>query len=247
MEAQTITLLPYDELRITGGESVAYLNGGAPHLVLRDGSDAYRLPQGQCVPMRSQSGRIVNPYPRAVECLIGRGLPVRYGPETASLSYQQKVSMTVQSNRYKSAATQTPGTRMAFGLLMNKGRAIVRFNNNLPGLEDTKLLIFRGASQAFLYAKPAGCMDAGAVMRFKDLTADDSVTAIYGEYTPQHIVDWMGAAGYNPANVIEYTHINDMEAMVTETDAVFLARYNTTGFHAHIEMTHLGADLGDFD
>lgn len=245
MNVTTITIQPYGSLNIHSGETVAYLNGNAPYIYLRLGSDSIKVIEGQCVPTKANFVQIINPYPREIEISIGRGFPVQFGPAPRGYTDAQMDVVFSATSRIISAATQTPGTRWGIGMLMKRGSAVLKITDFLGGY-DTKVVVFRGASPAFLNAKPNGAFMLGPAFRETKMDFDNAVYSVTGEYTEAHIAAWIAAAGYT-GQVIEAQHFNERSYVVTSEDAVFLCRYNTSGFDARLGLYHLGANLGEFD
>lgn len=245
MSITTMTIQAYGSLNIHQGESVAYLNGNAPYIYLRLGSDSIRVMEGHCVSAKANFVQIINPYPREIQISIGRGFPVQFGSYQRGYTPDQLETVYSGSSRIISAATQTAGTRWGIGVLMKRGRAILEVNDNLGGLL-TKAIIFRGASPAFLAAKPPTAFSTSDVFRKINFDIDNTIYSVAGSYMPADIDTWIANAGYTGTS-IEAQHFNSRKYIVTAEDAVFISRYDTTGFDAQISLYHLGADLGEFD
>lgn len=248
MQIYTMNLPAYGRTKIDVGETVAFMTGDIPHLFLRLGSRGLRLPAGQCLPVEENYAEIVNPFPRPCEVQIARGLPIRYAVEADTLTPRQQVNCTSLAYRVTAQAAVPAGHRYGNGFLMTRGRALLTFDDNLP-LTNSRVLVFRGASPAFLAAKPVGCMDTWFGMRFGDTELDGSLLTTFGSYTEAHIAAWIAAAGYQ-GEVVTYYHGPGRQYLVTATDAVFFARYNADtsgGWDAAVTCRHLGADIGDLD
>ncbi|WP_444431215.1 hypothetical protein ACTTAM_20170 (plasmid) [Rhodobacter capsulatus] len=69
--------------------TLAYMSGDARRLYVRDGSDSFELPVGQCVPITKDFAQIINPYPRQISIVIARGLPVQFSQEVGAYTNEQ--------------------------------------------------------------------------------------------------------------------------------------------------------------
>lgn len=242
MDVYTAKIPAYGRIKIDTGETVAYVNGDAPHLFLRVGSDAMRLPVGQCLPIRANYAELINPYPRDVDVLIGRGLPIKYAPEPSSYNFAQQ--KTIISDR-QVLTLGAAGYKYGFGVIMNRGSAYFSIFDSSTTPDETRALIFPGASASFLAAKPALCMAEVGKLRGMDGAEDNSVTVICGTYTDQMVTDWIAAANYTATPVNTPHAVNRSYRVATDVAVFFTRPAGAAGF-AHLQLTHLGADLGDY-
>lgn len=248
-DVRTIRLGPYMELRVDAGETIAYINGSAPHLFLRDGSDAYRLPQGQCVPSVANSARLVNPFPRHVECLIGRGLPVQFGSEAAELTAVQRSICYSQGVCIRDVAVDGSKFGAAFMMPSGRGKAVLWVND---GIDDGQTLaqIYSGVSADFLALRPAGFMDQSNIMLFEDGTRDLAALSIRGTYTDALAATWLaaaGVAGFTNAQRLLTRGNSRQQFIISENQAVVIARPVNAASNAAIFIRHLGLDLEDYE
>lgn len=244
-DVRTVTLQAYGTLNLTQGQTFAYINGNAPYVYLRCGSDSIRVMEGHCVPVDKDFVQLQNPFPRQIELLIGRGGAEQYGAYSRTYTDEQLALIYASHARLVLSTAQTAGTRWGVGLLMKRGSAAVSFQDNAASI-DSQVIVFSGASPAFMAAKPAGAFNSAVTFRKTNFEPDDSFIQIAGEYLPADITTWVTAANYTGITY-QGQHFNGRRYVVTETDALFFSRYNTSGFDVNIQLYHQGANLGEFD
>ena len=251
MSFHTIQIPPYGRVKIDVSETVAYINGDVPHLILRAGSDAARLPCGQCLPVDAFYAEIVNPFPVVAEVLIGRGLPVHYSPEVGYLTENQRANICSTGARYATNAGIAVSGRYGAGFLLKRGVALLRFKDRIDNGNDSRVVIFRGAKPSFMEAKPVGCMDLPFGLRHGNHATDNSFLYAFGPYEQSMVDAWVAGSGFD-GTISEQFHDNDRTYVVTANDAVFYKRNNADsatsgGINVVIECQHLGASVGEFD
>lgn len=235
-----IQLPPYGELTIEGRKSVAYIDGNAPWIFVRTGSDCLKIGHGNSIPVDSDYVALVNPFPRPVSLLIGRNMPLMVSAG-ANWPLEADVNMRSSMGKYQ-AAGAAPGLKFGIGVMLQRGRSQVEF---VEGTNDgfSKVIIFAGASKNFLSFKPAGMMIDGTKMRHSDGAIDTATLCVSGTYTEPQIAEWITAAGYvgemSTMNVGSYMHTIVRYQADTET-AVFYVRDADKLVNVTCRMTHLG-------
>lgn len=246
---QQVNIPAYGGLKIEGDHAgtIAYLNGDAPRVYIRDGSDSFALPVGQCVPLSKSWAEIVNPFPRAVSLTIGRGLPVQYQPEQSAITQQQAINS--YSFSYVQRDVAVTGRKFAVGLMMKRGQAYIHaFERNADVY--SKIMFFPGARPDFMAYKPGGAMTEEIPFYFSDGQRDKSMFVVGGTYTDADVTAWMAAAGYGLAPIVQrHASFNQSFTFYRATvdTAVFYVRDAAQGCHAMLRVQHLGADLEEFD
>lgn len=244
---QTMYLLAYGRQKLPAHQTVGYFNGNAPYLYIRAGSDAMRLPAGQCIPADASHVEIINPFPRPVEVLVGVGYPINMGVESGIAAIQ---ASTILSDFYvyKPAPTPATGKKFAVGIMLKRGTGEVSILEQASTLYS-KVISFPGADADFMKFKPAGCMTETPFFRGYDGRVDDSVIAVSGYYDDAEVAAWMAAASYS--GHVETRHNSFMQSSATYTvganAAVFYVREPDYGAHSYIRLRHFGADLSEFD
>lgn len=241
----TMQLAAYSELRLPLTGTVAYMNGDAPHLFLRDGSDAKRLTPGQCIPIDGSFAKLINPFPRPVEVLIARGLPISMGPEPFNLTTQQEVIVTSNANVGNPGVA---GFRFGTGAWIKRGRALLTIYDDMTdGL--SQFVFIRGIGQNFLSTKPVGCMDGGVFFGGFDGERDEGISPFGGSYTDAQFTAWMAAAASSSqlTVTVRQKYPGLQRLMIQPDQAVLYRRPDGAVSAAYLRIQHLGADLTEFD
>ncbi|MDS0927300.1 hypothetical protein OD754_10740 [Rhodobacter capsulatus] len=247
--AERVTIPEYGCLKIGGDYmgTLAYMSGDARRLYVRDGSDSFELPVGQCVPITKDFAQIINPYPRQISIVIARGLPVQFSQEVGAYTNEQSAkTMSISYVQRDAAAT---GRKFAVGMMMKRGKGIINAYERTAD-NFSKIMIFQGARPDFMSFKPAGCMDENINFAFSDGVLDQSFHCVGGTYTDDDVSNWIAAANYQKQPVIQ-RHASFMQGfsfyLATTDTAVFYVRDADQGCHAMLRMTHLGSDVEEFD
>lgn len=242
---QTINIGPYGYVNITPGDSVAVTAGNVPHLFLKTGSDAIRMPMGHCVNPQSNYLALVNPYPREARFTLQRGLPPNLLHESNPNLYQEDAIASFGSV-YKTA--EVSGQKWAFGAMLKRGKALIEPADQQADGFST-VMIFPGARPDFLSFKPAGCMEEGLTMREATGKEDDAIFTVAGRYTDAHVSAWVSAAGYSGQITTGpfSAAFNGRARYVASTDtAVFFVRSADKMVNVGFRLWHLGADISEF-
>ena len=240
MNAHTIKMPPYGVLNVTEGKSIAFLSGNAPWIIIRTGSDAFRLPVGHCYPVEANYVAICNPFPRPIEITVARGLPPHYGPDSDISAPAHMVNVHSTLHVYR-VQVDTP-LKFAVGVMPKKGRVNVTL---MDGHNDDKsqVMIFRGARPDFITFKPAGAWQTVNDFRFADGTADTTLNAISGTYAPEDVTAWVTNSGYKgEVVVLASTSLGNRLASyeLDETSALFFVRKESFQGSVFMKVQHLG-------
>lgn len=242
---QNIKLPPYGELRVEGHRTFALISGDAQYIYLRTGSDAIRVQMAQCLPVSHEFAMIVNPYPRSIDVIIGRGFELAMSIENIAPTLAQITNLQSYLPVYRAA--QVSGLKYAVGIMLNRGSGILEI---VDAFNDTfsSVMVFPNATKQFLSLKPVGCMTDNMSMRFLNGDSDDAVTVIGGTYSDQMVSDWVSAAGYSGQFVWPWgNHLNNYTRFVVdEKTAVFFVRAADKTASASIRLLHRGVGLENF-
>lgn len=247
--ARTIRLQGYGSQRVEGGTTIAYLNGDAPYIYVRTGSDAMKLPNGHCLPISDQWAAIVNPYPRQIEICIAQGLQPVFQTETNGFTASQAQIVNSYHYGYRDVPVPTTGKKFAIGVMMKRGEAAMYFTDQANN-PNSKVMFFPGARADFMSFKPAGCMMDTISFIGSDGMPDNSAYTVGGYYDDSMVAAWVAAAGYGgqPITVKHNFVFQALSYYRAATDvAVFYIREPDTGVHVYARMQHLGMSLEDLD
>lgn len=245
----TISLPPYGQQRIEGNTTIALLNGNANYVLVRTGSDAFRLPSGQALPVSEDWAAIVNPFPKAIEICVGQGFPMQFQSESPITAAQAQV-MSSFCTVNKAIPAPTTGKKWALGVMMKVGSALLAFRETTASL-NSKVMLFPGASKDFMSFKPVGCMDEVLPFRGYNGEIDDqSAYVVSGYYDDAQVAQWITASGYLGTTITNFHHQQfQADALYrASTDvAVFFIREADTGVGLMARMQHLGRSVEDLD
>lgn len=244
--AQTIKLPPYGKLKLAPRDTLALLNANIPWLIVRNGSDAVRLPVGHCYNFGASFVEINNPFPVAAWVTISRGLPPLYGPEPEWQSQPTKSNIISGFHVFRPA--QVTGLKFAVGVMLKKGRAVINvFDGNNDG--KSSMMIFPAAQQSFVGFKPVGAMADTTVFRFGNGDADTAIHSVSGTYTDADVTAWIAAASYvgSPVVMKAGSQLNNNIVFEAADDAaVFWVRDADQIASAFIRVTHQGVGTEGF-
>lgn len=239
-----VNLPPYGYLNIEGRRSVSFIDGNAPWIFIRTGSECLKISQGVSVSVNENYCALVNPFPRAIQVLIGSDMLPLAGPATG---WNAETIVNLMS----SCAIAKPGvagSKVGIGVMMKKGGAIV---DVLESVSDdfTKVMVFRGADASFLSFKPAGMMGDVVSMRFGNGEPDTSSMVVAGYYTEAMISDWITAAGYS-GQITSFNHYSNLNNQLRywsdESCAVFAVRDEGRSMRLAMRLMHFGKPVEDF-
>lgn len=245
INVQTMRIPPYGELAISGHETIAFVNGNVPYVYLRIGSDNFRLQCYNCVPISSNFVRIVNPFPRQAEIVIGRGLPVSLFSESSVFPLHQQLNTQSSFFAYVPA---TAGYKYAVGVMLKRGTAIVEVTDTVNDAFSF-MMLFPHAREDFLSFKPVGAMADATVFRYADGQPDTAAVAVSGLYTDADVTAWVAAAGYSGQIITRSGALTNTAWRYEAADdcAVFFVRDVNKAAQAIMRLTHRGARQEDYE
>ncbi len=182
-------------------ETISYIGGGVPRLIVREGSDAWDLWEGQTLPISSAKAQLINPYEKAAEINIAQGMPVRIGVNSARSGTRHSEQLFYNSRI--DVGNGITGRRVGIGFMPKRGRYLVSVSHLLLTADTVansyRATILNGASLSFLSAKPEGMMmQVPSVLDYQN-NPNEQIMAVAGDYTDAEFAAWVAAAGYTGA------------------------------------------------
>lgn len=241
----TLQLAAYGSIRVDIDQTLSYMNGDAPHLIVRDGSDSKRLTPGQSLPIDSEYAQVCNPFPRPVEVLMARGLPISMGPEPFDLTRGQLAVVT------SSFLFTVTAPEAAILILLRRGKALISMYDSNASQINVQAVTVSSFNPAMLMAKPATVMPTPTTFLGVDGEPDPCIISVSGTCVALDYNTWMTAntaagAGPQKTQFILSAQPGRQQFMATADQAVILRRpFNGTTFY--VQAQHLGADVGEFD
>ncbi|WJS83885.1 hypothetical protein [Paracoccus sp. TOH] len=245
-----LRLAPYSELKVEGRNTLALLNSDAQWIIARIGSEAVRVPAGHCYPMPADHVTIVNPYPRAINATVARGLPINFGPENKDGNLFNITSLLSRAAIKDEDTIDQVSQKKGFCVMMKKGRVRIKiYDSATDGSE--MVYILSGVPKSFMSHRPAAALNNTFAPIFQDGEYDNTMYAYSGIMHNAALYNWVTAAGYDgfmnaTAFMANFDGKEPMEFVVDDRTALFYL-CNSPKFKATMEFTHLGLSVEDYD
>ena len=174
-------------------ETVGYVSGDLPYVLLHVRGQVLKLWRGQSVPVSGNSYALENVFARTGEVAIAVNIPVSLAAEQGKVdaadAYQSDVAIPVLAD-HKAGVAIMP-TEGSVILIVNATRAV-------------DVILYPDARSAYMDVRPAGFMDAAAPTFTSSLgNTLTNIASIAGHYTDALAADWVAASEYlgNPVKL----------------------------------------------
>lgn len=77
---------PFQKLEVEVGSTIAFVSGNVPRLVVREGSQAWDILEGQCLPVTGPKAQVINPFGVAAELMLGFSMLPQIRPPAVDLA-----------------------------------------------------------------------------------------------------------------------------------------------------------------
>lgn len=246
MRVVSMRLPGHGRVRFEGDETIAFLSGEVPRLVIRDGSDAFDIWEGQCLPIEGPSVYIQNPYQRDVVVNIGVDMAASYGVNDLSDftgRHYQKTTWLMQAGAFAADGAR----RVGVGILPDKGRYEVMAQ--FSGVTDLRTTLVAGADPAFMAAKPAGALEGTGQAR--DILGPwaNGMMEVSGYFTDADITAWVTSSGFT-GQLRTYSYDNltrELRWTLDRTTALIVSVAPGSTIKGHLLIRELGLDAEEFD
>lgn len=240
----SMKISPYGEVRVPAEKTIAYVSGDVPNLYLRDGSDARRLVAGHSIPTHRQYVTVINPYPRAVEVLIGFGLPIAHPVETGTYTFANNAAITSWRMEYRPAVVT--GNNYILALSIKRGRAAVYFYERTVDYY-TRIIMLPGCGAA-PWLQPGFATDAAPAEFYgADGIEDKSIAAVSGTISETELNTYL--ANFPAVQGVRHANWSQATTMYTisSDSALLYVRDPDQAMQMQARAVHLGALVSEYE
>jgi len=233
-----IDLAPKHPVLSQFAETIAYLGGDLPTIVIHVHGRKFELLAGQCIPVYGKQFSIENQYNRSARVQVVFNAPVNTtatGPTDA-----QKEFVTYRNSYFFGTDPVTATNTRGVAFLAQENRYLISWG----GGNDMHVSTINDAKPNFLDFKPAAFMaEPAEVLEHPTGDTLPDLLTINGYYSAADMSAWLTAAGMSyEANVKQpYYAAYGGEIIVEPGVALFLSRWaGTTDFKTQVKVRDLG-------
>ncbi len=193
-QIKPVNLTPNNPLQLTVGETLAYVSGELPFVVVHIAGQRVRLEYGACIPIHGEQVRIENPFSATARVNLGMNYPV---------SSVQPLPLTAPQNQrvtYNAAirvANVTPEhTDRKKGMILMPKEGAFWVDLSFP-MHGAFVLRLPFADLEYENDKPANMLDLDLGFTAFDGSTPDDLAAYFGSYTDLERAEWFAAADYS--------------------------------------------------
>lgn len=246
MDVVTISIPARGRHKLESHGTIGYLAGEVPRLVIRAGSDAFDIWEGQCLPYSANSAYICNPFGRQITVTITYGGPICYSINAgADGRHAEKTLYYMRWARYQADAVKRTG--MVF--LAERGRYEISPELSGHDAYQARVNVIRGASPEFLAAKPSHIFLDTQKPFSPSLVQIEGCAAICGTFVDADIDAWVAATvTFERVQVATYTGYGASIKSITEPGVAVSVSF-PEGYipNGNIVVRDLGQLAEDFD
>lgn len=185
-DVRKITLSPRNPMTLHRCQTIGYLHGDIPSIIVEVGGDPFVVRMGQCIPTGGREVAIMNPFSRTASAQIS----FNAAPQSLSSANieEQRQFVTYRAVTTLGADASRIGDFRGVGLVsLGSGSFVLEYETTYP----VQAIAYSHASPENLANKPSGFMDVSVTFDHLSVASMDTVAAMSGFYSYQQIVDWL--------------------------------------------------------
>lgn len=233
-----VNLSPKSPVGVTECDSVAYIGGDLPTLVVMVSGKVHNLVRGQCIPTKGKQVALFNPYSRR-----GKAEVIYNTEPTAMAAPPGDHELVQHEHRYfalaEAAANGGGGTtKNGFLAYVSAGKARVSFE--IDSATSGQVIIVSDAAPGMMEAKPDNFLVRTRKLRNIQGEELTSVVAYDGNYSDWAIDQWVQNSGIDATRLRTIGSTRKMSFILTAGDGFVVSHLWADEFRASIEVWDLG-------
>lgn len=237
---------PHSSLEIDVNTTLAFIMGEVPRLIVREGSDAWEIQEGQSLRVNGPKAQLINPFARSAQFVLGFGYEEQVQtPESwITARHMEKLRNVIVHD------TPAAVVDRRTGLFIQAKRSNYQLELLAEGSFGTRVQLISNAPANMVAAKGAAVFNSTATMVDMYNRPNADIVCAAGTVTDAEITAWLAAAGHTGEvrSVSHNTSSSSVLRWIVRPDtAVIITRDVNTAFTVRPCLMDRGLETSEFN